>query len=170
MRSVWDGWGLAFISQQIHSNFSEIQDLGNVTRWRLPPRSRLLVSPEQEKSRRKAGPHMAVLVLLATPLRCTSLSSYSPHRSQRYHHDWSTSHLSSLQGERGLALNNTVCGKAHDTELVFEEAVTKPPLSPVQTVYNHKMHLCVSSGARNYTEDHNCDCTFLTLLKYIYIY
>jgi len=128
MCSVWDGLGLAFISQQTNSNFNEIQDLGNVTRWCLPPRSRLLVCPEQEKSRRKAEPHMAVLMLLATPLRSTSVSSYSPHRSQRYHRDWPTSHLTSLQGERGLALNNTMSGKAHDTELVFEEAVTKNPL------------------------------------------
>ena len=90
---------------------------------------------------------MAVLVLLAMSLRSASLSSYSPHRSQRYHHDWSTSHLTSVQGERGLALNNTVHGKAHDTELVFEVAITKTPLSPLQTVYNHEMHLCLSLGA-----------------------
>lgn len=167
MCSVWDGLGLAFISQQTHSNFSEIQDLGNVTHWHLPPlpQSRLLVSPEQEKSRRKAGPHMAVLVLLSTPLRSTSLSSYSPHRSQSHHHDWSTSHLSSLQGERGLALKNTVCGKAYDAELVFEKTITKTPLSPLQTVYNHKTTSVCLWVHETILQEHNSECIYLTIFK-----
>lgn len=147
MCSVWDGLSLAFISQQIHSNFNEIQDLGNVTRWCFPSQSRLLVSPEQEKSRRKAGPHMAVLVLLETPLRSTSLSSCSPHRSHRGTTMTGLQVTSLLCREKGVLPETTPCVSKPRMQNLFEEALTKTPLSRLQNVYNHETHLCVSLGA-----------------------
>lgn len=93
------------------------------------------------------------------------MSSYVSRRSQRYHHDWSTSHLASLRGERGLALNNTMCGKTHDKELVFEVAIMKPPshLCEQFTIMRHISDcLCVCETTQ---QNHNCDCRFLTLIK-----
>lgn len=72
MCSVWDGLGLAFVSQQRHSNFNEIQDLEECHPLASPPRNPDFWCPQSMK---KAGPHMAVLMLVATPLRSTSLSS-----------------------------------------------------------------------------------------------
>lgn len=104
---------------------------------------------KEEKSRTTYG----CSSVTSKPLRSTSLSSYVHRRSQRHHIDWSTSHLTSLQEERGFALNNTMCGQAHDKELVFEVAITKTPLSPLRTVYNHETQLWSSLRAWNYTAE-----------------
>lgn len=133
-----------------------------------PPTIQTLGLPKAgRESRKKAELRKAVLVLLATPLRSNSLSGYSPHVSQRYHHDWSTSHLPSFQGERGLALNNTMCGKAHDTELVLEVAIRKTSLSALQTDYSHKTHLWFWVH-ETLQQGHNCCCVFLMLKNDIY--
>lgn len=123
---------MAFISQQTHN---EVQDLGKVTHWHLPPRdpdfwfpqSRKKAGEKQEKSRTIYG------------CSCVTRNALEIHLT--------VDHLTTLQGDRGLALSSTMCGKAHDTALVFEVAITKTPLSPLQTVYNREMHLCLSLGA-----------------------